>query len=55
MIKDFVIEFEYKKEVPITVSFLENLIKENKIEPVRYAIIEKKSDIYKLLVSGIKL
>ena len=39
----------------ITVSEIETFIKSNGIEPIRWAIIEKKDNQFKINVSGIKI
>lgn len=55
MITEEIFEFEYTDEKTLTPFVIENFIKSKGIEPVRYAILEKNENIYKIGVSGIKV
>ena len=55
MITEEIFELKYKDKKPITPFVIENFIKSKGLNPVRYAILEKKGNIYKIGVSGIKI
>lgn len=44
-----------KTDKKITISEIETFIKSNGIEPIRWAIVEKKDNNFKINVSGIKV
>ena len=54
MIVEDILEFEYNKKTPVTVLEIENFIKSKGIDPIRYSIINKDGNIFKINVSGIK-
>lgn len=55
MIIEETIEFEYLKKETIKPLEIEDFIKSRGIEPVRYSILSKNGNIYKIGVSGIKI
>lgn len=54
MIIEDIFEFEYNKKEPPTPFEIEEFIKLKGVEPIRYSILNKEGNIFKISISGIK-